>query len=100
MFMSRRRRHNSNKGSFDPNDEKNVKHTRIGVWDFYEDRNPQLARIPGSSRLESLLEIIPSLPYVWRMFNDLRNIDNLWPLLSMYLVVEVVASLVPAVSLW
>jgi membrane protein required for beta-lactamase induction len=95
-----RRRRPSNKGSFNPDDEKNVKHSRIGVWEFYEDKNPQLARIPGSSRLEPLLEIIPSLPYLWRMLNDLRNIDNLWPLLCMYLAVEVVASLVPAVALW
>lgn len=96
--MRRHQRTSSHKGTFDPEDEQNVKHTRIGIWDLYEDKHSQY--MPGSSRLETLLDIIPSVPYVWRMLNDLRKVNNLWPLLCMYLVVEVVASLVPAVALW
>jgi hypothetical protein len=88
------------KGKFDPEDEKHVKHSRLGVWDLYEEKNPQLAYVPGISRFEPYLEMIKSLPYVWRMIKDISGIDGCWVLLSLYLLVEVVLSLIPAMSLW
>jgi hypothetical protein len=85
---------------FDTEDSKNIKHSRLGVWDLYEERHPELSRIPGASRAESYLEIGQGLPYLWRMVKDIRNIENCWLLLSMYIVVIIMSSLVPAVALW
>jgi hypothetical protein len=90
-----------NKGStFDTEDSKNVKHSRLGVWDLYEEKHPELSRIPGASRAESYLEIGQSLPYVLRMIKDVGSIKNCRLLLSLYLFVIILSSLIPAVALW
>lgn len=95
-----KQRRSRRKGIFDPSDARHIKHSRIGVWDFYEETQPELAHIPGSSLLETYLELVNGLPYVWRMLKDIGSIRACWSLLSMYLVIECIASLLPAVSLW
>ncbi|KAL1709422.1 P-loop containing nucleoside triphosphate hydrolase protein [Schizophyllum commune] len=88
------------KGIFNPEDETKVIHSKIGVWDFYEERPPQLARLPYFLQLESYLEIIPSFPYVVRMLRDIASIRDCQVYMLLYLILEVVAALVPAISLW
>ncbi|KAG6874168.1 hypothetical protein C0995_005586 [Termitomyces sp. Mi166 len=95
-----RRRKPTRKGKFDPSDTKNVKHSRIGVWDLYEEIQPELAHVPGSSRLEPYFEIAQNLPYVWRMLRDIGSIRACWFHLVLYLIFECIASLIPAISLW
>lgn len=95
-----RRRKPIKKGKFYPSDTQNIKHTRIGAWDLYEEIQPELIHIPGSSRLEPYLEIVQSLPYVLRMLKDIGSIRACWFHLALYLIVECIASLVPAISLW
>ncbi|EGO19480.1 hypothetical protein SERLADRAFT_453452 [Serpula lacrymans var. lacrymans S7.9] len=77
-------------GRFDPEDVRNVKHTRIGVWDLYEEKHPELARIPGSSRLETVLQMSHSIPYVWQMIKDITSIPRCWIFLSFYMIAEIV----------
>ncbi|KAG1777296.1 P-loop containing nucleoside triphosphate hydrolase protein [Suillus placidus] len=98
--MARRRRTTTRPGKFDPEDARRVKHTRIGVWDLYEDRQTDMPHIPGSSRLETYSQIVQSMPHVLRMLKDILSIRQCWLLLSVFLVVEVLASLTPAISLW
>lgn len=99
--MARRRRTTTTRsGKFDPEDARRVKHTRIGVWDLYEDRQTDIPRIPGSSRLETYAQIVQSMPHVLRMLKDILSIRQCRLLLSVFLVVEVLASLTPAISLW
>jgi hypothetical protein len=81
-------------GKVDPQDARRVKHTRIGIWDIYEERKP------GSSILETYARIRESLPYVVRMLKHILSVRRVQTLLPLYLVVEVLGSLVPAVSLW
>lgn len=102
MRKSRRRGHASHvgKGKFDPEDAKNIKHTRIGVWDLYEEKHPTLARIPGSSRFETYLEMWNNVPFIWRMIRDLSSIRACWFPFGLYLVVELLSAFVPALSLW
>ncbi|KAL1662506.1 P-loop containing nucleoside triphosphate hydrolase protein [Schizophyllum commune] len=88
------------KGVFNPEDETKVIHSKIGVWDFYEERPPQLARLPYFLQLESYLEIIPSFPYVVRMLRDIASIRDCQVYMLLYLILEIVAALVPAISLW
>ncbi|KAF8446437.1 P-loop containing nucleoside triphosphate hydrolase protein [Boletus edulis BED1] len=87
-------------GAFDPNDAARIKHTRLGVWDFYEEKHPNIGPIPGASRLETASLMLQSSPYVWRMLKDICSIRRCLVLMILYLLVEVAASLVPAVSLW
>src|ERR1700722_6541326 len=98
--MTRGRSRALGKDNFDPDDTNHVKHTKLGVWDLYEEKQPELARIPGAAGVEQYLEMYQSLPFVWRMLKDLGQIKNCWIMLFFYLLVVLLASLVPAVSLW
>lgn len=86
-------------GVFNPHDATRIKHTRIGVWDLYEEKRSDIP-IPGSSRLETASQMLQGLPYVWRMLKDICGIRRCLVLMLLYLTVEIVASLIPAVSLW
>ena len=99
--MRRRGRHwTASKGTFDPEDSLRVKHTQIGVWDLYEEIQPELQHVPGATKLEQLHDIKQSLPYVWRMLKDIGSLKNCWMLLISYALVTVTLSLLPAVGLW
>lgn len=89
-------------GKVDPQDPCRVKHSRIGIWDLYEERqtNSSLSRIPGSSIGETCAQMIQNTPYVLRMLKDVLSIRQVQMLLPIYLVMEVLDSLIPAVSLW
>jgi hypothetical protein len=97
---TRRKRVTSRKGVFNPEDEMKVKHTELGVWDLYEEKEPELANIPGSSRIERFLALKQTFPYLWRMLKDIGSIRSCWMLLIYYVALMFVGSLIPAVSLW
>ncbi|KIK38572.1 hypothetical protein CY34DRAFT_25587 [Suillus luteus UH-Slu-Lm8-n1] len=84
-------------GKVDSQDARRVKRSRIGVWDLYEERPTDN---PGSSILETYARIRESLPYVVRMLKDILSIKRVRRLLPIFLVVEVLGSLTPAVSIW
>jgi hypothetical protein len=87
------------KGAFDPEDKSRVKHSRIGVWDLYEEITPRLGLI-GWSSFQPLFDIVENVPYVWRMIMDVASIRDCSILLLAYLFIELLASLLPALSLW
>jgi hypothetical protein len=87
------------KGSFDPEDKSRVKHSRIGVWDLYEEITPRLGLLRWPT-VQPLVDIIENVPYVWRMIVDVASIRQCNVLLFAYLSIELVASLLPALSLW
>ncbi|KAG1881164.1 P-loop containing nucleoside triphosphate hydrolase protein [Suillus subluteus] len=87
-------------GEFDHQDTRRFKHTRVGIWDLYEERQSDLSRIPTSSISETYTRIIQNVPLLVRMLKDVLSIKRCPMLLFAYLVVEVLASLIPAVSLW
>ena len=88
------------KGTFDPHDTRRVKHTRWGVWDLYEEINPDLQHIPGSSWIEKTLEAYACLPYLARMIRDILSIRSCLVLICSFGVAEMLLSLIPAASLW
>ncbi|KAH9930399.1 P-loop containing nucleoside triphosphate hydrolase protein [Epithele typhae] len=87
-------------GLFDPADTTRVKHTRIGIWDLYEETNPALDHVPGSSWFERTVEAYECLPYLVRMVSDVLAIRSCWIILISYATAEVLHSLIPAASLW
>ncbi|KAG1825438.1 P-loop containing nucleoside triphosphate hydrolase protein [Suillus subaureus] len=89
-------------GKVDPQDARRVKHSRIGIWDLYEERqtHSSLLRIPGSSIVETCAQMVQNTPYVVRMLKDVLSIRRVQILLPIFLVMEVSDSLIPAVSLW
>ncbi|EED84738.1 predicted protein [Postia placenta Mad-698-R] len=87
--------------AFDIQDQKRVKHTRIGVWDLYEARkDPQKLGIPGAALVYQYKQIVRALPYLWTVLNDAVRIKNGILLLSLYAVVQILKALVPAAALW
>lgn len=89
-------------GKVNPQDARRVKHSRIGIWDLYEERqaNSSWLRIPGSSIVETYAQMIQNTPYVVRMLKDVLSIRRVQMLFPIFLVMEVSGSLIPAVSLW
>ncbi|KAH8101550.1 P-loop containing nucleoside triphosphate hydrolase protein [Cristinia sonorae] len=101
MARGRWGKKSSRKGVFDPNDADRIKHTRIGVWDVYEEKNPETQHIPiGARNWERYLEMRRDLPYVWTMLRDIGSIRDCWALLAVYTLLELIGSLIPAASLW
>ena len=96
----KREKISSRKGTFNPEDTTRVKHTRLGIWDLYEEKAPELENIPGSSKLEGLLQFKRDLPFVWRMLLDIGSIRSCWLLLALYCLTDVLLAFVPAVSIW
>jgi hypothetical protein len=101
FYIRKKRRMATRAGKVDPQDARRVKHSRIGVWDLYEERqtNSNLLRIPGSS-IETFAQMIQNTPYVMRMLKDVLSIRRVQMLLPIFLIMEVSNSLIPAVSLW
>ncbi|KAF8665110.1 hypothetical protein AX16_000577 [Volvariella volvacea WC 439] len=96
----RRRRISSRRGTFDPSDSVNVKHTRLGVWDLYEEVHHRANFITSSISFEPCLQLLNNMSYVWRMLGDIGSIRGAWWLLVGYLATELTASLIPALYLW
>ncbi|KAI0757800.1 P-loop containing nucleoside triphosphate hydrolase protein [Daedaleopsis nitida] len=95
-----RKSRSSRKGTFDPSDTRRVKHTRIGVWDLYEEINPDLQHVPGRPWIEKTYEAYAALPYLLKMIQDIMAIRSCWPLVGAYAAAEILNSLIPAATLW
>ena len=100
LYRRGRKQFSDRQGTFDPKDTRRVKHTKLGVWDLYEEREPKLSRIPGSVKLERYLELFEGLPYVWRMIKDVISIPTCAFLLLIYALVEFGQAIFPAAGLW
>jgi len=81
---------------------KELKHTKVGIWDSYEQipMGKFGINIPGVPSLPRNLEFIWDLPFVWRMVKDVIKIKSCCYYLSLFIAVKVLASLEPAVELW
>ncbi|OCH85359.1 P-loop containing nucleoside triphosphate hydrolase protein [Obba rivulosa] len=87
--------------AFNPGDHSRVKHTKVGVWDLYEDIPRKLDHVPGASSIEKILEMKQDLPYLWRMLADIASIKSCWFLLGTYtFLCFLIDAILPAVSLW
>lgn len=88
------------KGTFNPDDSLHVKHTKLGIWDFYEEITPGLENVPGGTFFEQLNEFRLGSVYVMRLLKDLARLRNCWFMLVVYAVCMGVLSLLPALALW
>jgi hypothetical protein len=76
-----------------------VEHTKLGgVWDFYILRTRSSRYLPTSWRTEEYRQIWKDIPYLQRTLRDMSTVAL--PLLLLYLVIILVKSLIPALSLW
>ena len=84
--------------AFDQQNQTPVEHHQFGVWDLYIERDPKLSYFPKSWRIGEYSGLLNDLPYLWRTVCDLRAVT--WPLLFLFVVIALVQSLIPALSLW
>jgi hypothetical protein len=95
---SKDKEENENKPAFEPKKGKVVEHTKYGVWDLYQERDRSLSYLPTSLNIEGYREMWNDLPYLWKTIRDLSSVA--WPTLSLYLVLTLARSLLPALTLW
>ncbi|KAH9855737.1 P-loop containing nucleoside triphosphate hydrolase protein [Lenzites betulinus] len=95
-----RPRNSSHKGVFDISDTRRVKHTRIGVWDVYEEKAGPTVKLPGAAVFEQHAEVVQCLPYIWRMIKDVLAIPYCTFLLWLFLMMETAMAFMPALTLW
>jgi hypothetical protein len=75
-----------------------VEHTKLGVWDLYIMRTRLSRYLPTSWKTEEYRQIWKDIPYLQRTLRDMSTVAL--PLLLLYLVITLVKSLIPALSLW
>jgi hypothetical protein len=73
-------------------------HIELGVWDLYIMRTRLSQYLPTSRKIEEYAQIWKDIPYLRRTLCDMSTVA--WPLLSLYLVITLAKSLIPALSLW
>jgi hypothetical protein len=98
MKKNRRRPKRRNGSTFDPQDQSLVEHRKLGVWDLYVERDPNLSYFPTSWRIEKYTGLLNDLPYLSRTIRDVGAVA--WPLLFLYVATTLVKSLSPALNLW
>ena len=89
---------NGDKPAFEPRKGKVLEHTKLGVWDLYQERDQLLTFLLTSWKIDAYTEMWNDLPYLWRTIRDLASVA--WPMLSLYLVLTLARSLLPALTLW
>jgi hypothetical protein len=75
-----------------------IKHKKFGLWDLYvevDDHIPYYIQWPAIS----LQPYIQSAPYAWRMIKDITSIPKCRVLLAAYVLTELAAALIPALTL-
>lgn len=88
------------KGAFNPDDASNVKHSKVGVWDLYEEVQAKPKWMPWGEKLEELYEMKQNIPFLWRMIRDIGSLRSCWFLLFSYAVLSSFLAVLPAVALW
>jgi hypothetical protein len=84
--------------AFEPRKGKVIEHTKIGVWDLYQERDRFLSYFPTSLKIDAYTEMWNDLPYLWRAIRDLFSVA--WPMMTLYLFLTIVKSVLPALTLW
>lgn len=81
---------------------KEFKHTKAGVWDVYEQipHNKFGIHIPWIAKLTRNLEIFNDLPFIWKVVKDITDIKSCRYYLFLFILVKILLSLQPAVTLW
>jgi hypothetical protein len=87
-------------GVFDPSDKVKVEHHKYGIWDYYEEKNPELEKVPGKSKIEELMIIHNDFPIFLTMLKDIGSDSKCRMLLILFAVVELVSGLLPSLRLW
>ena len=77
-----------------------VKHTQQGIWDYYEEYDPDASRAALSGYRKSIEMAMESLPYAARAIKEVIALPGCIVQMVIYTGAELALSVVPAVSIW
>ncbi len=77
-----------------------IKQSRIGLWDFFEEIEVDRARFALAPLLQKLHEVADCLPYLARMFKDVLSVPGCAGLMMIYVATQLGEAIVPAFSIW
>ncbi|KAM5536356.1 hypothetical protein V8D89_009954 [Ganoderma adspersum] len=88
-------------GDSNPYADRIVTHQRIGIWDWYEEKDPDGAlHISPSEWSKRYSDIAESLQYVVRAIKDLLRIPGCKVQFTIYVVTGLGVALIPAATIW
>ena len=77
-----------------------VKHSRFGIWDYWEDKDPDSGRIVVRGIFANTRETLASFPYLIRATNAILEIPGCKSQVALYSTANFLAAFVPAISVW
>ncbi|KAF8605012.1 P-loop containing nucleoside triphosphate hydrolase protein [Ceratobasidium sp. AG-I] len=83
---------------FDPTNPATSKHTKLGVWDLFEEKQAKINRVPMVKIYRRLATGFNGAPFAWRLLKDVLHLAP--TLVIMYLAAMAIHSVLPAVSLY
>jgi len=86
-----------NTSEFNAGHSNPVRHRRVGVWDYFEQKRPSARGFPGLWQWAA--DIRHTLPYVWQMVKDLASLEHCRTLFMVYFLLEWLSSMIPALQL-
>ncbi len=86
----------------EPGNTADIQHIKLGVWDLYEELNPNSFSLPSwlTTLPELYDELVQGLPYLLRMVKDMVGIRSCRVQLASFIVIRLLLSLLPAVDIW
>ncbi|KIY69884.1 P-loop containing nucleoside triphosphate hydrolase protein [Cylindrobasidium torrendii FP15055 ss-10] len=77
-----------------------AKHTKIGIWDFYQERLPKTASLGIGVPFFKRFQVSQDAPYLWTMLKDIGKDQSCAVLIGLLASCKLASALLPAVSLW
>ena len=77
-----------------------VTRTQLGIWDYYEEKDPDAGRVAVWDAFKDARDIYGSLPFLLRASKDLLAIPGCAFQIAEYAVCELTSAFVPALSVW
>ena len=87
-------------GDSNPYADRIVTHSRIGIWDWYEEKDPDGALISPLEWRKRYSDIAESFQYVVRAVKDLLRIPGCKVQFTIYMVTGLGVALIPAATIW
>ena len=83
-----------------PDNERVVKHTRLGIWDHYEEKDPDAGRLAIGDSFRAARETLAILPYALRAVQDILAIPECKLQVAVFTASEFADAIIPAISVW
>ena len=91
----------SGKEASEPGNNVDIRHTKLGIWDLYEQLDPNFSSPRWFTAIPELYdELVRSWPYLLRMVKDIFGVRSCRASLFSFIAIRLLLSLLPAVELW